>query len=217
MARLRGHKYNGAINRVKIENDTVYTVDDGQGYLKQHNLFDEIPDFFREADYIVFDPPWNGGNLKSFYTKADLVLDQEWFGFIDRIFELMRTLKVNSCYMEFGEQYLNLAVERMNEVFDNVRVIESRYYNKHKCYFVIGENEGHEIELENVIKDELKVIDEIISKKDGRVLDFCLGRGAVSRTAYKYKKPFIGTELNINRLAVSYEDLVKMGAKIDRL
>lgn len=217
MGAYKGLKYNGAIDRVKIENDTTYVVNNGQGLLKQHNLFNEIPEFFFNADYIVFDPPWNSGNLKSFYTKADLKLDQEWFSFIDRIFELIGTLNVNSCYMEFGEQWLNVAVERMKEIFDNVRVIESLYYNKNKCYFIIGENEGHEIELENVVKDELKVIDEIISKKEGTVLDFCLGRGAVSRTAYKYNKKFIGTELNINRLAVSYEDLLKMGAKIDRL
>lgn len=90
--------------------------------------------------------------------------------------------------MEFGAKGLNEVVSRMEKIFDNVMVIDSLYYNKHKCYFVIGENEGHHVDLENVVKDELKVIDEIISKKDGTVLDFCLGRGAVSRTAYKYEK-----------------------------
>lgn len=43
---LRGHKYNGAIDRVKIQTDKAYSVNDGQGILKVNNLFDKIPEFF---------------------------------------------------------------------------------------------------------------------------------------------------------------------------
>lgn len=217
MTSMRGFKYNGAIDRVNVKEDEKYIVNDGQGVIFQHNIFDEIPQEFYTADYVVVDPPWNRGNLSSFYTKADMKLDKEFEDFLNRVFEVIGTIGVNSCYMEFGAQYKDEIVSRMSTIFDNVRVIESFYYNTKPCFFIIGENEGHHLDFDTTPKDELRVIDDIIKAHDGRVLDFCLGRGAVSRTALKYGKPFIGSELNINRLAVSYEDLAKKKAKIERV
>lgn len=217
MGTLKGHKYNGAIDRVNISPDKKYIINNGQGVIFNHNVFDEIPKEFYEATYVVVDPPWSMGNLRSFYTKAEKELDKEFEEFLDRIFYVIKTIGVNSCYMEFGKQFKDEIVRRMSEVFDNVRVIDSFYYNTQPCFFVIGENKGHELDFDTTPKDELKVIDDIIRLKDGKVLDFCLGRGAVSRTALKYNKPFVGSELNVNRLAVSYEDLLKKGAKIDEV
>lgn len=210
----RGIKYNGAIDRMKIKPEQTHVINGGQGILKVHNVFDEIPDFYRNADYVVVDPPWNRGNLKAFYTKADMELDREFEEFLDRLFFILKEIGVNSCYMEFGNQYKDVIREKMASVFDSVRVIDSYYYKTKPCVFVIGENKGHELVLEDKPKDELLVIEEIISKKQGTVLDFCLGRGAVSRNALKYGRKFIGTELNINRLAVSLEYLKNMGADI---
>lgn len=209
-----GMKYNGAIDRMNITPEQMHIINSGQGILKVHNVFDAIPDFFRKADYVVVDPPWNRGNLKAFYTKADMELDREFDEFLNRLFYILKEIGVNSCYMEFWNQYKDVIREKMSAVFDFVRVIDSFYYKTKPCVFVIGENEGHELALDNQPKDELLVIEEIISKKQGTVLDFCLGRGAVSRNALKYGRKFIGTELNINRLAVSLEDLKNMGAEI---
>lgn len=214
MGTLKGHKYNGAIDRVNVKPDKKYIINDGQGVIFNHNVFDEIPQEFYGADYVVTDPPWSMGNLRSFYTKAELKLDREFKEFLDRIFYVIKTIGVNSCYMEFGKQFKDEIVRRMSEIFDNVRVIDSFYYNTKPCFFIIGENNGHELDFDTTPMDELKVIDEIIRLKEGKVLDFCLGRGAVSRTAFKYGKEFVGSELNINRLAVSYEDLLKKKADI---
>ena len=216
MGTLRGHKYNGAIDRVNVQQGKTYKVDDC-GILKVHNLFDEIPDFYYNADYVVVDPPWNISNLKSFYTKAEKTLDKDFESFLNRIFEILSTLKVNSCYMEFGYQFADEIKSRMEKVFDNVRVIESCYYNTKPCVFIVGENDGHVLDFDTTYRDELKVIEDIIARKEGTVLDFCLGRGAVSRSAYKHGKKFIGTELNINRMAVSIEDLIKKGANVREL
>lgn len=213
--KMKGYTYNGAIERVGIDEKHKYIINDGQGIIFQNNVFDEIPKEFYAADYIVVDPPWSMGNLRSFYTKAEMELDKEFEQFLDRIFYVIKETGVNSCYMEFGKQFKDEIVKRMSEVFDNVRVIDSFYYRTKPCFFIIGENEGHFLDFDTEPKDELKVIDEIIKLKDGTVLDFCLGRGAVSRTALKYNKKFVGSELNINRLAVSYEDLQKKGAKIE--
>lgn len=214
MAKMRGYKYNGAIDRVQITTGKKYEVNNGQGLLFQHDIFDDIPAEFYTADYVVVDPPWNRGNLSSFYTKADMKLDKGFEQFLNRVFEVIGEIGVNSCYMEFGFQFKEVVIDHMKKVFDNVREIESRYYKKNPCYFIIGENEGHHLDFDTTIRDELLVIDEIIRLKSGKVLDFCLGRGAVSRSAFRYNKPFIGTELNINRLAVAYEDLLNENAVI---
>lgn len=217
MGKYAGHKYNGAIDRINVSEDKKYIVNGGQGRMFVHNIFDPIPNEFYDADYVVVDPPWNMGNLRTFYTKAELKLDKEFEQFLDRIFQVIREIGVNSCYMEFGFQFKDEIARRMSEIFDHVRVIDSFYYRTKPCHFIIGENEGHVLDFDTTPKDELKVIDEIIKLKEGRVLDFCLGRGAVSRTAYKYGKDFIGSELNINRFAVSLEDIMKKGANITEI
>lgn len=217
MGTMKGYKYNGAIDRVKIKPGEKYSVNDGQGLLFQHDIFDDIPAEYYAADYVVVDPPWNRGNLSSFYTKAEKTLDKDFEQFLNRIFEVIKAIGVNSCYMEFGFQFKDEIVKRMTQVFDNVRVVESLYYKKNPCYFIIGENEGHDLDFDTTRRDELLVIEEIIRLKPGKVIDFCLGRGAVSRSALKHGKSFIGTELNINRLAVAYEDLTKAGAVIKRI
>lgn len=214
---MRNHKYNGAIDRMGITEEQAHVINGGQGLLFQNNLFNPIPKPFYGADYVVVDPPWNRGNLKSFYTKADMELDREFEEFLDRIFEIVAAIDAKACYMEMGFQSLETVKARMEKIFPNVRVIESKYYNRYKCYFIIGEKDGEHIDLEDKVKDELLVIEEIISKRDGKVLDFCLGRGAVSRYAHKHGKEFVGSELNINRLAVSLEDIKKAGGAIETI
>lgn len=215
---MRGFKYNGAQDRISLRNDEKYIIHKNGvacGTMMQHDLFDPIPKEYLGADYIVVDPPYNKALLKGFYTKADMELDKDFEAFLDKAFDVVKQTGVEACYMEFGKQGLEGVKERMERLFPYVRVIQSKYYNKYPCYFVIGET--NPIELDAEVKDELKVIDEIISKKDGKVLDFCNGRGAVSSTAFKHDRNFVCTELNINRLAVAVEKVQKAGATITRI
>lgn len=209
-----GHKYNGAIDRLRVKENNRHIIGDKQGVLFTHDLFQPIPPEFETADYVVCDPPWNNGLMKGFYIKAEKTIDKTFADLLDRMFEIIKALDVKDCYMEIGKQAVKNVEERMKAIFPSVKVIESKYYNKYPCYFVIGEQKGHEIALEAVVKDELDVIDEIISKQTGTVLDFCCGRGAVSRSAYKHSKSFVCSDLNINRLAVAIEDIIKMGGKM---
>lgn len=207
--KMSGYKYNGAVNRVEIEEGRRYEI--AGGIIFTHDLFKPIPDEFRKADYIVIDPPWEQGNLSTFYTKAEKLEKPQFTPFLDRVFEIIRELDVDSCYMEFGKRNLEMAVERMKEIFPNVTVKETCYYNKYPCFMICGED--NPITLEEGIKDELLLIDEIIGKKEGTVLDFCFGRGCVGRSAISHGRKFIGTELNINRLAVFKEWAEKNGGK----
>lgn len=222
MGKLTNHKYNGAIDRINVNPNKKYIVDEynnheSQGIMMIHDLFNEIPQEFYKADYVIVDPPYNDSAMKSYYRKANLEPNKTSKELFERIFYIMKEINVNSCYMEVGILAMEYIKDKMSSVFDNVKVIESFYYGNKPCYFVVGENKGFELDFDETPKDELKVIDEIISKKDGIVLDFCLGRGAISRTAYKHKKRFIGTELNINRFAVSLEDIMKKGADIKEI
>ena len=211
MGTMRNHKYNGAVDRINAKADKTYTIDK-DGVIFAHNVFDEIPSQFYHANYVITDIPYNKSALKSYYTKADMECDKEFTQFLDRIFEVVEEISADAFFVETGKQSLKTVTERMQKLFLNVRVIEAVYYGKYPCYFVMGES--HPIALEDTVKDELDVIDEIISKKEGTVLDFCLGQGAVSRSAYKYHKPFVGSDLNINRLAVAIEYLQKQGAVV---
>lgn len=218
MGSMRNHKYNGAVDRINAKADKIYAINGGEaGCIFAHDVFDEIPSLFFQADYVITDIPYNKSALKSYYTKADMELDKEFTDFLDRIFKVVSSIGANSFYVETGKQSLKTLQERMARLFPNVRTIESKYYNKYPCYFVIGEHNGCTVDFEDVIKDELEVIDEIISKKNGTILDFCLGQGAVSRSAYKHGKDFIGSDLNINRLAVAIEDIQLMGGRITEM
>lgn len=213
MGSMRNHKYNGAVDRLNAKPDKLYLIDGGKGCIFAHDVFDDPPRLFDTADYVITDIPYNKSALKSYYTKADMVLDKEFTDFLDRIFEVVYAIGANAFYVETGKQSLKAVYDRMQRIFPNVRVVASKYYNKYPCYFVFGES-TEIVKVQEGI-DELDVISEIIRQKDGTVLDFCLGRGAVSRSAYKHGKNFVGSDLNINRLAVAIEDIATMGGKVE--
>lgn len=216
MRSMRNHKYNGAVDRINAKPDKTYSINNGQGFIFANDVFNEVPSVFHSADYVITDIPYNKSALRSYYTKADLTLDKEFTDFLDRVFEVVRIINADSFYVETGKQSLKAVTERMQKQFPNVRVIEAIYYNKYPCYFVFGENE-EQITIDKEGIDELDVIDEIVRKKEGTVLDFCLGQGAVSRSAYRHNRNFVGADLNINRLAVAIEDLQTMGGTITEL
>lgn len=214
MGSMRGHKYNGAIDRIQAKPDKAYIIGDGKGVIFTHNVFDGIPKVFHEADYVITDIPYNKSALKSYYTKADKELDKDFTEFLDRIFEVVTTLGVDAFYVETGKQSLKAVQTRMAKIFPSVRTFEAVYYNKYPCYFVFGEREKSAIPYSGTVQDELLVIDEIIAKRKGAVLDFCNGQGSVSRYACNRGRRFICSDLNINRSAVAIEELSAMGNTI---
>lgn len=80
MGTMKGYKYNGAIDRVKIKPGEKYSVNDGQGLLFQHDIFDDIPAEYYAADYVVVDPPWNRSILKDGYTQPVVTIFDDKIG-----------------------------------------------------------------------------------------------------------------------------------------
>lgn len=217
----KGYKYNGAIDHVRVDDKSIIKVDDGLGTMFLHDMFEPIPKEFYDADYIFIDPPWNLINVKTFYTKAEIQYDRGNFNdFAGRIFDIIKELhdngKVKSCFVEIGAQNVKMFESALGAIFDDVVCYESKYYNKNLCYILQGYDNGCFVDIPSEVKDELKVIDDIVRCNPGKcILDFCCGRGAVSRTAYKYKEKFVCSELNKNRLAVAVQDVQKLGGKLD--
>ena len=60
--------YGDAYKRHPVKDTVVF---DNGSVLKVHDIFDPLPEFMRQADLIFVDPPWNLGNLNTFYTKAE--------------------------------------------------------------------------------------------------------------------------------------------------
>lgn len=220
VSNFRGYKYNGAIDSVDVRDGVVYEASkDGRplGEMFTHDIFNAIPRGYFDADVLFIDPPWNLSNIKTFYLKADIPYDRGQFGeFIARVFEVIRELHVRgqlkSAFIEIGKQNVDVFERELDDIFESVRRYDSRYYNRHPCYILQGWDAGHFTDIPDEGKDELKMIDDIVRMNRGKhILDFCGGRGAISRTAFKYGSPFTLTELNRNRLAVAIKDIMDKG------
>ena len=169
-----------------------------------NNLYDDIPKFFKEADVVFMDPPWNLGNLRTFYTKAertDHPFDFE--GFYKRVFEVVKEVKPRVFYIEIGKEYLADFIIEMRKQYKYVTFYNSSYYHnkKNKCYIVRGSNKAKKPDLDYM--DEEDIIKWICENEDYNCIgDFCMGQGLVGKYAAAVGRKFVGGELNPKRLSV---------------
>ena len=62
--------YGDAWEQFPIEQGEVWGIPANGSKVSVHNLFDPLPEFMKSADMLFVDPPWNQGNVNTFYTKA---------------------------------------------------------------------------------------------------------------------------------------------------
>lgn len=203
--------YGGAYLRYPIEGKRVLFADGS--IVQQHNLFDPLPEFMRRADVIFVDPPWNRGNLNSFYTKAGRDDHQDSFeNFYRHLFCNIGAIDPRVCYVEVGKEYLGEFLMEMKRRFKSVTFFNSTYYHgKDKlCYVIRGANKRRKLALDGM--DEEDIIAWICANEDFDCIgDLCMGRGLVGRYAHANGRRFVGTELNHKRLAVLVETLARQG------
>lgn len=208
--------YGGAYLRHPISGDQVAVFEDGS-MVKAHNIFDPLPAFMAEVDLIFVDPPWNRGNLNTFYTKAERSDYQVSFlPFCKRLFECIGQIRPAICYVEVGKEYLSEFVQEMKKLYRAVTFYNSTYYHKkdHLCYVIRGGAKRKRLPLDYM--DEEDIIAWICEHEDYTCIgDLCMGRGLVGVNAYKNSKRFVGTELNYKRLSVLLERLSRAGAKYE--
>jgi hypothetical protein len=200
-------EYGEAWKRHPIQGMHVRFADGSE--VREHNLFDPLPLFMRRADLLFVDPPWNRGNLNSFYTKAGRSDHRDSFEeFYERLWVCVDEISPRTCYIEMGKEYLGEFLVEMKRRFKAVTFFNSTYYHgKDKlCYVIRGASKRRKLPLDGM--DEEEIISWICANENfGCIGDLCMGMGLVGLYAYENGKNFVGTELNHKRLAVLVEKL----------
>ena len=200
--------YGGACLRHPIALGQNAVFEDGS-VVGVHDIFDPLPNFMKKADLIFVDPPWNLGNLNSFYTKADRNDYQSDFDrFYKRLFQCIADIMPRTCYVEVGKEYLAEFMLETKKLFPAVTFYNSSYYHKKNniCYVIRGAQKRKKLDYDYM--DEEDIIAAICEQESYRCIgDLCMGRGLVGVNARKNGHRFVGTELNYKRLAVLLERL----------
>ena len=178
----------------------------GTGTLKVHDIFNPLPEFMKQADVIFSDPPCSIANLNCFYTKAGKRDEHktDFTPFYKRFFECIDEIKPKKVFLEVFANNKESFIEEVKHRYPSVRVYELTYYHKkeNKCWFIVGEADAS-VEYPFEGMDEEEGVEWICANVDFECIgDLCMGMGLVGKEAYKNGKKFVGTELNINRLAV---------------
>lgn len=177
----------------------------GTGVVRVHDIFDATPDFMKEADVVFSDPPCSLGNLRSFYTKAEIEeRTAQYFAFQKRFFAVIDEIHPRLVFLEVFKANKEAFIAELGVRYKNIKVFDSMYYRKpsNKCWIVMASNEPlPDIDLNGI--DEEYAIERICEQIPFKcIADPCMGKGLVGFYANKYGKPFVGTELNKQRLAV---------------
>lgn len=193
------------------EYDMKGIISVGTGTLKVHNIFDELPEFMKEADCIFCDPPCSKANINSFYTKAGRNDYQEdYMPFANRFFECIDEINPKRLFVEVFASNFDFFMKEIERRYPFVIVYESHYYNssKNKCWIIQGTQEEEIYDFNG--KDESKIIKLICERVPFSCIgDLCMGQGLVGKNAYINERRFVGTELNEKRLAVLVDFIKK--------
>lgn len=209
--------YGGACLRHPISGMRVEFADGS--IVQEHDIFRPLPDFMAGADLVFVDPPWNTGNLRSFYTKAGRSPHiADFTRFYHRLFACIAEIAPQVCYVEVGKEFLAEFIIEMKRIFHNVTFYNATYYHKpdNHCYIVRGGPKRQKLPLDSL--DEEEIIAWICANEEYRcIADLCMGRGLVGWHAHAAGRRFVGTELNHKRLSVLVEKLSKAGLKYDTI
>ena len=182
-----------------------------------HDLCQPLPAFMAQADLVFVDPPWNLGNLNTFYTKARRTdYHVSFANFADSLFRRLADMAPRACYIEIGQQQAEDFAGRLEALFPVLQRWPVTYYRKYPTWLLRGGSEPTGLDFTGI--DEAHCIRIIAQQEPYAVLgDPCMGRGLVGLAAYQASKAFVGTELNPRRLACLLAGLSKIGAPVERL
>ena len=198
---MKKYTYNGYA--AKYDMSGIITM--GTGTFCVHDIFDQTPEFMKRADLVFTDPPGSLALLKGFYSKAEKeARTNEYSCFLDRLFEVIAEIDPVFLYVEAFRYNRASIEEKVRDRYPFVRVSENTYYRKanNRCWIIAGgKKELPNIPLSGI--DEEAAIEKIcFSGAFSCIGDPCMGKGLVGYYANLAGRPFVGTELNENRLAV---------------
>lgn len=178
----------------------------------------DLPEFMRRADTLFIDPPWNVGNINTFYTKAEMSYPQvDFLEFSAQLIERVCTIAPSTIFVEMGKEYLGWWLNTLQADYRYVTFYNSTYYRKreNKCYVIHATND-HKTRRYKPLEDmdEADIIAWITANHQYDCIgDLCMGTGLVGRRAYDAGKSFVGTELNYKRLALLVEYIMEKEQK----
>ena len=194
-----------------------YPIEEGELWRESHgsilsvcDIFNGLPDYMYHADMIYSDPPWNTGNLTSFFTKAEKSNTHNFNDLANKIFSFVRAMKEKTCYLEIGYQNLDIYLKEMQSIFPFVQYWQIKYYKKYPCYLVRGGISNIAIDYSGMDDSETPFVAMRLEECKS-VADMCMGRGLTALAAYDNNKLFYGTELNKRRLAVAIDRICQRG------
>ncbi|TRZ48856.1 MAG: hypothetical protein D4S01_09670 [Dehalococcoidia bacterium] len=203
-------KYGDSWEKYPIESEQTW-IEACRSKVMVHDIFNGLPQFMKDADLIYTDPPWNTGNINSFYTKAMIKKRTTFEKFSDVLFGCIADIHPTVCYLEIGKQNLQRFMRAMAVLYPVVQSWETTYYKKNKSYLIRGGATLTDFDFfgqDDMDIPALVMQNEVFSC----VGDLCMGRGLTGITAYRLGKRFVGTEMNKRRLAVLIDKTTKLGA-----
>lgn len=208
--------YGDAWENFPIREGEVWGIPEMGSRVAVHNIYDPLPAFMRQADLVFVDPPWNLGNLNTFYTKAGRLDYRASFAeFADTLFQRIAEIGPRVCYIEIGRQGVEDFAGRLGRLYPTMQRWPVTYYRKHPTWIVRGGSLPTPLDLTGI--DEAACI-QIIAREEAYncIGDLCMGRGLVGLAAYRAGKPFVGTELNQRRLACLLAAIAHLGGQVAR-
>lgn len=206
--------YGDSYEKFPIKKGEIWIESRTRSLFAVHDLFNSLPSFMFDADFVYCDPPWSLGNLNSFITKnhsTDYINDFQTFYNI--LFKQIQAINPRVCFVEIGKQNLKCFEEEMSKAFNYVNTYNVTYYRKNMSYLIRGANYPSSFDYAG--KDDSQTPSlAIINEHPICIADLCTGRGLTAISAYKQGKRFVGIELNPRRMAVSLDKISKMGGEI---
>lgn len=210
-------KYGNAWEQYPIEECDEWGIKANGSKVAVHNIFEPLPDFMMTADLLFVDPPWNQGNVNSFYTKAgrtDYITD---FSNFERVlFKRIKEINPHTCYLEVGFQAVDKWQDKLSSLYPHIQRWDVLYYKRNNCHILRGSRIAP-LDYDYTGMDESEVIYKAGEIETYSTMgDMCMGLGLVGLSAYAAGKTFVGTELNKRRLANLLQSLAKKGATVEK-
>lgn len=197
-------KYGNSWEKYPIRENEEWVHQVSGSVLKVWDLFDGLPDFMTEADMIYTDPPWNTGNIRGFYTKANLGTTKTFVDFTEILFNHIQQINAPVCYLEIGKQNVYIFKECLNQIYPSTQIWPVTYYRKNPSFLIRGGIVDTTFDFTDM--DDMDT--PLAAMKNERfscVADLCMGRGLTATTAIELGKRIVGTELNPRRLACTID------------
>lgn len=208
--------YGDSWERFSIESSEVWQEQYTLSKVTIADITNNIPDFMREADFLYCDPPWNTGNMRSFYTKAGLQTNNDFSIFSNVLFSWISNAMPKICYLEIGLRSANDFKSRLHALYPSIQEWKIVYYNKYPTMLLRGGLVAINYDFSRL--DDTKTPGMAMDIEDfSCAADLCMGRGLTAIAAFARQKRFVGTELNKRRLAVTLDRVAKMGGIWNRV